>query len=58
MIRYATLYLVTLFVIVPLDLLFLGVVARGFFTSQVGNMLGEIKLALRSCSICSTSPAS
>src|SRR4051794_41398426 len=43
--RYATLYLVTLFVIVPLDFLFLGVVARDFFTSQVGNMLGEIKLA-------------
>lgn len=42
--RYAALYLVTLFVIVPLDFLFLGVVARDFFTSQVGNMLGEIKL--------------
>jgi len=43
--RYAVLYLVTLFVLVPLDFLFLGVVAKGFFTSQVGNMLGEIKLA-------------
>ena len=43
--RYATLYLVTLFVIVPLDFLFLGVVAKDFFTSQVGNMLGEIRLA-------------
>ena len=43
--RYAALYLVTLFVIVPLDFLFLGVVARDFFTSQVGNMLGEIRLA-------------
>jgi uncharacterized membrane protein len=43
--RYATLYLVTLLVIVPLDFLFLGVVAKDFFTSQVGNMLGEIKLA-------------
>ena len=42
--RYAVLYLVTLFVFVPLDFLFLGVVAKGFFTSQVGNMLGEIKL--------------
>ncbi|KRR00396.1 hypothetical protein CQ12_29330 [Bradyrhizobium jicamae] len=42
--RYAVLYLVTLFVIVPLDFLFLGVVAKDFFTSQVGNMLGEIKL--------------
>jgi uncharacterized membrane protein len=42
--RYAVLYLVTLFVLIPLDLLFLGIVAKGFFTSQVGNMLGEIKL--------------
>jgi uncharacterized membrane protein len=43
--RYAVLYLVTLFVLIPLDFLFLGIVAKGFFTSQVGNMLGEIKLA-------------
>jgi uncharacterized membrane protein len=42
--RYAVLYLVTLFVLIPLDFLFLGVVAKSFFTSQVGNMLGEIKL--------------
>lgn len=42
--RYAVLYLVTLFVIVPVDFLFLGVAAKGFFTSQVGSMLGEIKL--------------
>ena len=42
--RYAVLYLVTLFVLIPLDFLFLGIVAKGFFTSQVGNMLGEIKL--------------
>ena len=43
--RYAALYLVTLLVIVPFDFLFLGIVARDFFTSQVGDMLGEIKLA-------------
>ncbi|MDE5452671.1 DUF2177 family protein [Bradyrhizobium sp. CSA112] len=42
--RYAVLYLVTLFVIVPADFLFLGVLAKDFFTSEVGNM-GEIKLA-------------
>ena len=42
--RYAVLYLVTLFVIVPVDFLFLGVIAKGFFTSQVGHLLGEIKL--------------
>jgi Predicted membrane protein len=32
--RYAALYLVTLFVIVPLDFLFLGVVAKDFFTPR------------------------
>jgi uncharacterized membrane protein len=42
--RYAVLYLATLFVLVPLDFLFLGMVAKDFFTSQVGNMLGELKL--------------
>jgi uncharacterized membrane protein len=41
--RYVVLYLVTLCVIVPIDFLFLGVVAKDFFTSQVGDMLGEIK---------------
>ena len=40
--RYVVLYPVTLFVLVPLDFLFLGIVAKDFFTSQVGNMLGEI----------------
>jgi uncharacterized membrane protein len=43
--RYVILYLATLIVIVPIDFLFLGLVAKGFFTSQVGDMLGEIKLA-------------
>ena len=43
--RYAVLYLATLLVLVPLDFLFLGIVAKDFFTSQVGSMLGEIKLA-------------
>ena len=43
--RYIILYLATLFVIVPVDFLFLGVFAKGFFTSQVGDMLGEIRLA-------------
>ena len=41
--RYVVLYLVTLCVIVPIDFLFLGVVAKDFFTSKVGDMLGEIK---------------
>ena len=43
--RYVVLYLATLLVLVPIDFLFLGIVAKDFFTSQVGNMLGEIKLA-------------
>ncbi len=43
--RYAILYLATLVVIIPIDFLFLGTVAKGFFTSQVGDMLGDIRLA-------------
>ncbi|SDS03045.1 Uncharacterized membrane protein [Bradyrhizobium canariense] len=43
--RYAVLYLATLIVIVPLDFLFLGLVAKGFFTAEVGDMLGEIRTA-------------
>jgi uncharacterized membrane protein len=39
------LYLTTLIVLVPVDFLFLGMVAKGFFTSEVGDMLGEIRLA-------------
>jgi uncharacterized membrane protein len=43
--RVAVLYLATLIVIIPIDFLFLGMIAKNFFTSQVGDMLGEIKLA-------------
>ena len=42
--RVAVLYLATLVVIVPIDFLFLGLIAKSFFTSQVGDMLGEIRL--------------
>ena len=42
--RWVVLYLVTLIVLVPVDFLFLGMVAKGFFTAEVGDMLGEIKL--------------
>jgi uncharacterized membrane protein len=42
--RYAVLYLATLIVIVPIDFLFLGIVAKGFFTAEVGDMLGEVRL--------------
>jgi uncharacterized membrane protein len=41
--RYAALYLATLLVILPLDFLFLGVVAKGYFATQVGSMLGDVK---------------
>jgi uncharacterized membrane protein len=43
--RYLVLYLATLIVLVPIDFLFLGIVAKGFFTAQVGDMLGEIRPA-------------
>ena len=43
--RYIVLYLATLIVIIPIDFLFLGAIAKSFFTSQVGDMLGEIRPA-------------
>jgi uncharacterized membrane protein len=43
--RYAVLYLATLIVLIPIDFLFLGTFAKGFFSAQVGDMLGEIRLA-------------
>ena len=43
--RYAVLYLATLIVLIPIDFLFLGTIAKSFFTSQVGDMLGEVRLA-------------
>lgn len=41
--RYLVLYVTTLVVLMGLDFLFLGLVAKGFFTSEVGDMLGELK---------------
>jgi uncharacterized membrane protein len=43
--RAVVLYLATLVVLIPVDFLFLGLVAKGFFASQVGDMLGEVRLA-------------
>jgi uncharacterized membrane protein len=43
--RYVILYLATLIVLIPIDFLFLGTIAKGFFNSQVGDMLGEIRPA-------------
>ncbi|RXH06848.1 DUF2177 family protein [Bradyrhizobium guangzhouense] len=41
--RIAVLYLATLIVLIGLDFLFLGLIAKGFFAAQVGDMLGELK---------------
>jgi uncharacterized membrane protein len=43
--RYAALYLATLIVLLPLDFLFLGVLAKDLFVSEVGDMLGEVRVA-------------
>jgi len=42
--RTLILYLVTLIVIIPLDFLFLGVIAKPFFKAQVGDMLGDLNI--------------
>jgi uncharacterized membrane protein len=41
--RYIVLYLATLVIFVALDALFLGVIAKNFFYSRIGEMLGELK---------------
>jgi len=41
--RYVVLYVATLIVLIPIDFLFLGILAKGFFSSEVGDMLGEIR---------------
>ena len=43
--RYAVLYLATLMVIVPIDFVCLGTIARGLYTAEVGDMLGEVRPA-------------
>jgi uncharacterized membrane protein len=42
--RTIVLYLVTLAVLMVLDFLFLGVLAKSFFVAEVGDMLAEVKL--------------
>jgi uncharacterized membrane protein len=42
--RYAVLYVATLIVLIPVDFLFLGTIATAFFTAQVGDMLGEVRV--------------
>ncbi|MCG2630049.1 DUF2177 family protein [Bradyrhizobium sp. WYCCWR 13023] len=41
--RIAVLYVATLVVLTGLDFLFLGLIAKGFFTAQVGDMLGDLR---------------
>jgi uncharacterized membrane protein len=41
--RYLVLYAATLVVLMALDFLFLGILAKGFFTSEVGDMLAEVR---------------
>lgn len=41
--RYIILYLATLLVMVPLDFLFLGVLAKDFFKATAGDALGDIR---------------
>ena len=43
--RYVILYLATLVVMLPLDFLFLGVLAKDFFKSQAGSALGDLKIS-------------
>jgi uncharacterized membrane protein len=43
--RTIILYVATLVVLTVLDFLFLGLIAKRFFASEVGDMLGEIKAA-------------
>jgi uncharacterized membrane protein len=42
--RYGILYLATFIVLIPLDFLFLGTIAKNFFQSHVGDMLGEVRM--------------
>ena len=43
--RTIILYLATLIVMVPVDFLFLGIVAKSLFQSEVGDMLGDLRIA-------------
>jgi uncharacterized membrane protein len=43
--RYVVLYLATLVVLMALDFLFLGILAKGLFVARVGDMLGEVGAA-------------
>ncbi|MGP9811184.1 DUF2177 family protein [Rhodopseudomonas sp. NSM] len=42
--RYGVLYLATFIILIPLDFLFLGFIAKDFFAGQVGEMLGPVRM--------------
>jgi uncharacterized membrane protein len=42
--RYVILYVITLVVLIPLDFMFLGVIAKPFFKAEVGDMLGDLNV--------------
>lgn len=42
--RTIILYLATLIVMVPIDFLFLGVIAKSLFQNEVGDMLGDLRI--------------
>ncbi len=42
--RYIILYLATLLILLPVDFMFLGTLAKGFFQAQVGDMLGPVRV--------------
>jgi uncharacterized membrane protein len=43
--RTIVLYVATLIVLMVLDFLFLGILAKNFFVSEVGDMMGEVRAA-------------
>ncbi|HEY0235721.1 MAG TPA: DUF2177 family protein [Afipia sp.] len=43
--RYIILYLTTLIILLPIDFMFLGTLAKDFFQAQVGEMLGPVRMA-------------
>lgn len=42
--RYIVLYVITLLTLIPLDFLFLGVIAKPFFNARVGSVMGELQI--------------
>jgi uncharacterized membrane protein len=38
-------YLATLIVMLPIDLIFLGLIAKNLFAREVGDMLGDVRMA-------------